>query len=388
MPLLSSLIVPAVMAGVKPDINAVLASKPPKIDGTVHEDEWPAPSYHSGFFTGDTGQKVEQKGEYWLMYDKDAIYFAGRVYQDPETVVDQEYRQNVSLAGNDRMTLSIDPFGAGQNMNEFSINAQGATQISLAGGRAAKTEWVGEFEAQGHKTVTGWEFEAKIPWEIMNLPPAGNRACRMNVKWMCASQSTTFFHVYSSSGAKGWPLWGPVDTPSPNKNRSLKLLPYGLVGVDSNNNHILNAGLDARLPLTDRINAVATVNPEFRSIENSILSLDFSYFDRLASESRPFFLEGQQFRGIGSRLFATQKIQDIDLGLNIYGPIDDKRQVSSLVAMDFGKKATIASSYVAQPDPASFWTMNYVGYAVPGIDNHVLAAQVNRQVGDYNLYAV
>ena len=388
MPLLSSLLASAVLASTKPDISGVQAQHPPKIDGTVHDDEWPVQSHHTGFYAGDTGQKVDQKAEYWLTYDREAIYFAGRVFQNPNTVIDQEYRQNVSLSGNDRMTLSIDPFGAGQSMNEFSVNAQGATQISLAGGRAAKTEWVGEFEAQGRRTPQGWEFEAKIPWGIMNLPAAGNRSVRMNVRWVSTAENATFFHVYSSNGTQGWPLWGPVDTPAPHKDRSLKLLPYAYGGVDENGKGITAAGLDARLPITDRVNAVGTINPDFRNIENSILSLDFSYFDRLASESRPFFLEGQRFRGIGSRLFATQKIQDIDLGLNVYGQLDDKRQISALTALDFGKSATVSASYVGQPDPSKFFSLNYIGHSEPGIDNHVYAAQANQQMGDYNFYEV
>ena len=36
--------------------------------------------------------------------------------------------------------------------------------------------------------------------------------------------------------------------------------------------------------LTDQIDLVGTINPDFRNVENQVLSVDFSYFERLAGE--------------------------------------------------------------------------------------------------------
>lgn len=388
MPFGPLLAFPLALATSPADFGAVVAPRPPKIDGHVRDHEWPEAARRQGFSDAQTGQASDAKGEFWLMYDEGAIYFAGRVKQNPKTVVDQEFRQNVSLGGNDRMTLMVDPFGDGTNPNSFSVNAQGATEIDLAGGRAAKTEWVGEFEASGRKTGDGWEFEARIPWAIMNLPAAGTRKLRTNVRWDYIANNSSLIHHFTSKGILEWPFWGPVATPSPPKSKEVKLLPYAYAGVDADGKGVSNAGLDLRASLTDRITAVATVNPDFRNIENSILSLDFSYFGRLAGESRPFFQEGNQFRGVGSRLYATQKIRDIDLGLNVYGQLDDKRQVGGMVALDFGKHATVTGSYLAQPSKNSDWTASYVGDSTPGNDNHVVAAQFNHRFGNMNLFAV
>lgn len=378
--------VAAVVAKNPSDFAAVRTTTPPKIDGEIGLEEWPDTIRRNRFVTEDTGAETDQKAEFWLTYDKDAIYFAGRLKADPSKILAVEHRQNVSVQSNDHFVLVIDPLGDGTNFNAFRINPRGATQIQLAGGRAAKTEWLGEFEAKGRVTETGWEFEARIPWAIMSLAPAARRDLRFNVAYYSPQFNRSFIHHFAQN-SRDFPLWRQVETPEPASNRSIKLLPYGYLGIDDNKNHITNVGLDIKTALSDKVQAVATVNPDFRNIENDILSLDFSYFARLGGENRPFFQEGSEYRAVGSRLFASQKIEGIDFGFNTYGALSNSAQFNAIGVVDFGKKRAIQTSFQKQLDAKNNLSLSYVGLSEPGVDNHVGVLNFGHRSGSYEFYA-
>lgn len=332
-----------VLASANSGINAQKATEPPKIDGTVSEAEWGA-AHGEGFFDTRNGS-VGEPGRFWLTYDENFIYFAAQLDGDPKAVKATEYRQNVRIASDDSVFLVIDPFGAMTQANVFGINARGATDVRIAGGRAIKREWLGEFLAAGRITEKGFEVEARIPWGIMRLPAPGKRDLRFNiVRYNPTTQRDMEWH-YTNNQGSNFPLWRGVDTPASGNARTLKLLPY-VYGGWAKNGHIANGGLDLKTSLTDQIDLVGTINPDFRNVENQVLSVDFSYFERLAGEARPFFLEGANFFS-GSRdapIFASQRIGKFDVGLKSFGQISDRTRIAVLDTVDFGEQNAFAGN--------------------------------------------
>jgi len=171
------------------------------------------------------------------------------------------------------------------------------------------------------------EAEARIPWPIMNLPGAGRREVRFNVsRFVVRTQRRSVFGYTGGGRLADTPRWTGVLLLRPqSRARTLHLLPYTFGGIDP-----AAGGIATR---RSRPQGAAggeyptgwgRVHPDFRNIENQILSLDFSRFERLAGEVRPFFLEGRQYSG--SALFASQRIGDFDVGLNSYGKINTKTQ--------------------------------------------------------------
>lgn len=328
------------------NLPATPTNTPPKIDGVIEPNEYPTDARREGFSDLDTNLAADEPAEFWLTYDSQYIYFAGRVKTDPRKVVRDEYRPNASLRGNDNMSLQIDPFNTGRGSNQFGTNANGATSISLSGGRAAKTEWIGEIEANGRLTETGWECEMRVPWSIITLPGSGTRDVAFNVYWFRSNKQNTYAYRFINDDNSLTPKWQGVNLPAVSNAKTLSLLPYVYVGAQEGTEPIANAGLDLKTNLTDRIQLVGTINPDFRNIENAILSLDFSYFERLADENRPFFLEGANYRrtGFDARMFAPQRIRTFDAGLNIYGELDDKTTISALSTIDVGERQTFVGS--------------------------------------------
>lgn len=319
---------------------------PPTIDGVVDlEKEWAGVPGGSGAFDDQTGAPAPEGMQFRIAYDSKFIYF-GVILEDssPDQIRAVEYRTNSSLGGDDHVELQLDPFGNFSDRHRFRINPRGASDLSVPGGTANKREWQGEFIAAGRITATGWEAEARIPWSVMRLPAAGTRSLRINVSRELQRLNREFeWRDTSRNQVQNAGYWTDVAIPSVDQDRRILALPYSYAGADADG-ATLDAGIDLKGRLSDQLEAVMTVNPDFRNVENQILSLDFSYFERLAGEARPFFLEGQGYLGggRGSRIFASQRLEKIDVGAKVFGKLTEQTSVGVLAAFDFGG----ATSYV------------------------------------------
>ena len=378
--------VTVVVAQQRQPIQAARIATPPTIDGTIDtEAEWKDVPPLDGLWDENTGQVAPMGGTFWLAYDKDFIYFAARMPDsDPKGIRAQEYRTNVSLDNDDSVYLDIDLSGSLASLNSFGVNSRGATDIQLAGGRAAKREWTGEFIAKGRVTEGGWEAEAKIPWQIMQLPGAGAREVRFNLTRNYPRNSRLYRWAYTGSGNfNNFGRWQGVEIPRTNVVRSIKLLPYSYTGYAQDEELIANAGVDLKTTLGE-ITAVGTINPDFKNIENQILSLDFSRFERLAGETRPFFLEGNQY--LGTALFASQRIRKFDAGINVYGKITDKLNFGILEAIDFGERNNFLGNFTYNTDPNNSYRVSYSSLSTPGIKNEGYLYRSNHNVGPWNFF--
>ena len=325
-----------------PVINAVKVTKPPTIDGTIGLEEWAGIPSMKGGYDEQTGALAPEETEYFFAYDDKFIYFAAKAWDSQaHTIKAQEYRTNVSMPGDDFVGIFIDVFGdLSAQANQFEINPRGATNLRVAGGRAAKREWLGEIQANGRITKEGYEVEARIPWVLMRLPAAGKRNMRIGgYRVMPRTGRAYLITDITNNNNKNIPIWQGVDVPVFTAPREIKLLPYGYLGWDKDAGGLFNSGLDLKYTTNSGIDMIGSINPDFRNIENQVLSLDFSYFERLAEESRPFFLEGQQFfrTSQDAPLFSSQRIPNFDAGFKAFGKITDKTQFSFLDTFDVNK---------------------------------------------------
>src|SRR5687768_15774605 len=127
-------------------LKGVKLTTAPTIDGAIDAEEWKDVPSVEGLFDDITGAAAPEGGTFWLAYDDKFIYFAARLQDSqPGTIRANEYRTNVSLTGDDYVELHVDLSGSLADFSVFGVNPRGATSIELAGGRAAKREWQGEF---------------------------------------------------------------------------------------------------------------------------------------------------------------------------------------------------------------------------------------------------
>lgn len=370
--------------------------KPPTVDGAIGEEEWAGVPSVQGMVDEDTNALAPEQAQFWIAYDANYVYFAARLQDpNPSQIRATEYRTNVSMSGDDSVFLGIDLTGTARDINVFQLNPKGATSIELAGGRAAKREWTGEFLAKGRITETGWEAEARVPWQVMRLPGAGKRNLRVNFGRFVARSQRSYQHINMETNISNCPTWVGVVVPEQARTRSLKLLPYSYFGYDPDTGHVFNSGLDLKTQLTDQIELVGTVNPDFRNIENQILSLDFSRFERLAGETRPFFQEGIDY--IGSAIFASQRIDNFDVGVNTYGRLSNKTSFGFMNITDFdrmnflgsemnkGTRNNLIATINHNPDPSLTTRLAVTSIDRPDLKNDAYLLRVSKDFGDFVL---
>lgn len=369
---------------------AKLLATPPKIDGQVTDDEWSSVPSAKGGYDEQTGTVDPNPAQYWLAYDKQFIYIAAKISDpEPKLIRATETRTNVSVGGDDFMIFAVDPFSTLSDTSQFEINANGATNLRIAGGRAAKREWLGDIQAAGRITPDGWEVEARIPWNVMRLPSAGIRDARVTFGHIVARSGRAYIldDVSANKGSKNIGIWQGVDIPSSTSGRSLKLLPYGYFGADRDG-VIANAGLDFKMPITNDLDLVGSINPDFRNIENQVLSIDFSYFERLAGESRPFFLEGNQYfqTSQDAPLFASQRIDGFDLGTKVYGKIGEKGTLGLINTVDFGNELNTVGSFNYNFNSNTSAKVAIANQEKPQNSNLGTFVSLNHAVGPFNFF--
>lgn len=372
------------------DIPARKLATPPVIDGTVGDDEWAGAARVEGTFDEQNGTPGTEPSTFYVAYDKDYIYFAARfIDSKPGEIRALEYRTNGGLGSDDWAEINLDPIGNLQAFSSFAFNPRGANSVSIAGGRAAKVEWTGEILTKARITESGWEGEARIPWQIMRLPDPGKRIARINFERRISRLQRTFdWRFTGNNQVENMGRWVDVETPAAPFNRVMQVLPYIFLGSGKGSEPAYNGGFDLRTKLTPRIEAVATVSPDFRNIENDILSLDFSYFERLAGEVRPFFAEGRGFFNVGGgqRIFASQRVRGFDAGARVYGNVDDKTSFGVMALQDFGDSTILVGSAKHNFSARRSTDVAFVRSMQKSRQNDAVRASYTTDVGQWNAF--
>lgn len=365
----------------------------PVIDGTVGEAEWSgAATAAHALVVIATNQPSGDRGQYWIGYDAQYVYVAARIHlANGAKVKADEFRDNVDLGNDDAVTVILDVGGNAQEFNQFSFNAAGATQLQLAGGRAAKREWGGSFESRGRVFDGGWEGEARIPWATIPIRDAGPRDLKFLYDWNVSSTQRGVSSHSTQGDLTKIHVLRNVDVPAVKSGRNVLFLPYAYAGAAESGDPIANGGVDIKARLSEGLNGVMTVNPDFRNIESEILDLDFSNFERLPGESRPFFLEGNEFLLTGGinnrRLFASQRVGSFDAGVNLYGSLSPQVQIGALGLVDVGNEHSFVGSLSYAPNQRGSIFASISALDRPGQENTGTNLEYFQRTGDYLLFA-
>lgn len=347
---------------------------PPTIDGTIEESEWSGIASSSGFVNQSDDSPDRYGTTVWAAYDAKAIYIAFRLDDpDPKAIRHVEYRRNANVEGDDLVMFGFNAFKTfqGDDFALFQVGAGGGLDVEWPGGRAAKREWQGEWDAKTRITDKGWEIEAVIPWRVLQLPPAGVRDMEINfLRYIPRTQTTLLWsNLGPDDRFERNGIWTGVEIPRSDEANTFQLLPYQILGAGKEQGREFNTGLDARYQAGSRLTGLMSVNPDFRNIENAVLGLEFSRFERLADERRPFFVEGGDYLrwgGMSASMFAPQRIRAFDVGAKAFGKLADNQTFGALVTTRFDHETAAVARY-----ERTFRAGNMVRGGVAHLDDRV-----------------
>lgn len=305
----------------KMTVSIAECSVPPKIDGRIDDPVWKTATHVSGFyrFAGTAPILEGNQTEAWICADKTHLYIAFHCISSAR-VKASETARNGDITHDDYVGVDIDSEDTHTGFSSFMVNARGTQYQVLEGGTADNITWAGDWVAKAHETSDGYTVEMAIPFGLMRYP-RGARTFGLLL----------YRQVYGEVALEGWPYvplagannqneatyMAQATNISPNFYTPRPVyLPYVLASAGEGS--YARAGIDIKAPISTTLTGVASINPDFETIEQDVENINFSYTPKLLTDNRPFFAEGASFLP-DDDLFYSREIGQFDAGLKLVG---------------------------------------------------------------------
>lgn len=367
---------PTPAAWLRQTIAIAPCAMPPKIDGYLDDVCWKTATHAAGFFRlgGTAPIDPANQTEAWLCADKTHLYIAFHCLDShPELIHASQIQRGGNIGEDDFVGVDIDSQNNHHGTSTFRVTVRGTQAEYLEGGTADNITWAGDWKAATARTKDGWTAEMSIPFALLRYPK-GATAFGLDLSRKLAREPSS----------ENWPYLPPDG----NNNEALYMheftgihppffaphpifLPYTLfTGGTGNSGRV---GMDIKYPLSTTLTGVATIHPDFATIEQDVTGINFSYTEKLLSDRRPFFAEGSGFLPYQD-LFYSRRIGALDGGLKIVGK-QNGTSLGLLATDTTGTGAENAAILALTHDLGLFSraTLNYVSDIVPGQPSNQVA---------------
>ena len=298
-----------------------ICTVPPRIDGRLDDPCWKTATRSSGFYRlgGTAPIQPGDQTEAWICADATHLYLAFHCLDSrPALIHGSQIQRDGSIGEDDYVSVDIDSQNNQHGYSTFSVTARGTQVENIEGGTADNITWAGDWKAATRRTRNGWTAEMSIPFALLRYPK-GTAAFGLNLSRKLAREPSVENWPYlPPDGSNNEALYiheftglhPPIFTPRP------IFLPYTLLtGGTGNSGRI---GLDIKYPLSTTLTGVATIKPDFQTIEQDVTGINFSYTEKLLTDRRPFFAEGAGYLPYRD-LFYSRRIGVLDGGLKVAG---------------------------------------------------------------------
>ena len=253
----------------------------------------------------------------YMLYDDKNVYIAFDVKQDGAPITATQTTNDVGFGTDDFVGVGIDTSGAGSQAYTFETTPRGVRYQQATENARYRPEWKSAAAISG----TEWRAVMIIPLDAMRLRSGEAQTWRVGFFRSLASRAEHFSWSYDpiqqDAGSGNWPSFNDLrfwpsatgvaikDSVAKRPQPRLELYALDSSGFDreqyqqSNGAFVQqrtrNVGADLSYPLTQTINFVGTVNPDFSNVEVDQQTIAPQEFARQLNEYRPFFAQGAQF---------------------------------------------------------------------------------------------
>ncbi|MEQ1580637.1 MAG: DUF5916 domain-containing protein [Steroidobacteraceae bacterium] len=284
--------------GDAPRVTATRIDRAPVIDGRVDEPEWTRAGVIRDLVQirpGD-GAPVSERTEVYLMYDKDALYIAAKMWDPgaPDGISARVMKHNATFNNDDRIAVIIDPFNTGRNGYRFEVNANGVRNDMLYQGGALQSDWSVIWESAASVGEGLWTVEFAIPFKSLPFDPAienwgfnVSRAIRRRGEeavWVSRSRSISPAIVGVAEGFKDLDPGVGLDVVPGVAVTRRKSYATGTAQTDT------EPSIDLYYRVTPALTASLTVNTDFSATEVDDRQVNLTRFNLFFPEKRDFFL--------------------------------------------------------------------------------------------------
>ncbi len=304
-------------------IFAIFTDRPPVMDGQLMDACWQKASTVSAFWQTDRNEPFPFRTTAYLCYDSHQLYVAFDC-SDPEPALirSQQTKRGGSLEYDDYVGIVIDSAGQQSTIEreyfEFFVNPIGTQYEYLPGGAAFKAGWRGRWQAAARVTPAGWVAEIAIPFRMLRLPRNSSQIRVVLIRHVPAPRNVTGSFPYRLGQLwNNMALFGPLHLST--LNLPIQLMPRLTLASD-NNRAESQLGLEIKQTLHSGLTWHVSLYPDFRTVEDVVETIDFTYVPRVLPDRRPFFTEGAAYLP-DTALFYSRRVSQLDAGGKIFGKV-------------------------------------------------------------------
>jgi len=304
-------------------------SDAPLIDGNLSDSIWSSIDWGSDFIEvvpdENTAPSVQTK--FKILYDQKHLYIALKALDpEPATITNRLSRRDGFVG--DRINVLIDSYHDLRTGFLFTVTAAGVRgdEFITDNGNTVDESWNPIWSTKAIIDNEGWSAEMKIPFSQLRFSNSPEQVWGLNVtrNYFRENQFSAWNRI--PVDAAGWvseagKLKG-LKNIKPQKQ--IEIQPFVVTKLDryeaesgnpyaDGNDFTLNAGLDAKIGITNDLTLDVTINPDFGQVEADPAAINLDGFEIFNRDQRPFFVENKnifdyRFADNRNNLFFSRRI--------------------------------------------------------------------------------
>lgn len=305
-----------------PEVRAVRALEPVRIDGRLDESDWQRAEVITAFtrFQPNQGGPVSLPTEVRIMFDDQYLYFGATMYDTlgRAGIRVPVIRRDFDYFENDLFSIALDGLNDGRNSMVFQTNPYGAQRELLSlDATTFNRQWQTLWVVASHIDDWGWSTEIAIPWTSIRYEEGATEMRvvlmriirRLNERstWPALPRAMNPYRMDYGALITG------LQPPPPSAN--VQVNPYVLMSAGERTEHTggntttssgwsdpdLKLGGEIKWAIDTRSVLDVTWNTDFAQVDADRQVLNLTRFSVQFPEQRQFFLEGNEIYTMSAR---------------------------------------------------------------------------------------
>jgi len=279
------------------------------IDGKFDEPAWQAATWEGDFvqYSPYEGKPPGQQTEFAILYDKNHLYIAIKALDaNPDSIFTRMTRRD--YAEGDLVSINLDTHNDKRTAFGFNVSAAGVkTDVIQSDNAAEDNTWDPIWHVKTTITTEGWNAEIAIPLTQLRFDEKEEQTWGMQInRYIFRNDEISAWQPMKRDQAAYISNFGLLKGISGIKPKNvLDIKPYVVAQLEkfkkephnpfrsTGKRTGLDAGLDAKIGLTNYLTMDLTINPDFGQVEADPSEVNLSTYETYYQEKRPFFIEGK-----------------------------------------------------------------------------------------------
>jgi hypothetical protein len=280
------------------------------IDGRLDEPAWQTVKWENEFvqFQPHEGKAPHQQTEFAILYDEHNIYVAIKALdKSPDSISMRMTRRD--MMDGDQVGIAFDTYNDKRTAFLFAVSAVGvkADWVMSNDGASEDFTWDPIWWVKTTRTEEGWNAEMRIPLTQLRFDQEGEQLWGLQVfRNLFRKEELSMWQPMERSRSGMVSQFGTMNgLQNLQAKKTLDIMPYIVARTDrfetepenpfrqTGKNNKLDAGLDAKVGLTNYLTLDLTVNPDFGQVEADPSEVNLTTHETFFQEKRPFFIEGK-----------------------------------------------------------------------------------------------